>query len=104
VKQINFHLSIGERDHDYEVKMRHVEESLWSNEDVTLQLKFRGSEMPRRDSGLNLISRMRDDLAQIGVAESEPESAGKSIKLTLSPLPLGKRKRKFFKDDNSNSP
>jgi len=81
--------------------MRHAEESLWSDEEVLLQLKFRGIEMPRRDSGLILINRMRDDLSEVGAAVAEPRLVGKSIKLTLSPLPLGKRKRKFSKDDKS---
>jgi translation initiation factor IF-3 len=99
MKQINFHLSIGDDAHDYAVKMRHAEEFLWSDEDVMLYLKFRGREMPLRDSGFFLIRRMRDDLAEIGVAETESEAAGKSLKLVLSPLPLGKRKRKFSKDD-----
>ena len=87
IEEINFHLSLGELDNDYSVKMRHAEDALKEGRKVRLQLKFRGVEMPRQEDGKNLISRMRAELSQLGVAEAEPELKGKSIYLNLSPLP-----------------
>jgi len=66
---------------------------------VKLQLKFRGREMMHQDIGMNLIRRMRSDLSQIGIADTEPKLIGKSINLMLSPLPARKRVRKFSHED-----
>ena len=98
LKELNFHMNIDE--HDYGVKMRHAEEFMWKGMKVKLQLKFRGREMMHQDIGMNLIRRMRSDLGQIGVADTEPKLIGKSINLMLSPLPARKRVRKFSVEDN----
>jgi len=98
LKELNFHMNIDE--HDYGVKMRHAEEFMWKGMKVKLQLKFRGREMMHQDIGMNLIRRMRADLAHIGVADNEPKLIGKSINLMLSPLPARKRVRRFSVDDD----
>jgi translation initiation factor IF-3 len=97
LKELNFHMNIDE--HDYGVKMRHAEEFMWKGMKVKLGLKFRGREMMHQDIGMNLIRRMRSDLAEIGVADTEPKLVGKSINLMLSPLPVRKRVRKFSQED-----
>ena len=98
LKELNFHMNIDE--HDYGVKMRHAEEFMWKGMKVKLQLKFRGREMMHQDIGMNLIRRMRADLSQVGVADTEPKLIGKSINLMLSPLPARKRVRKFSVDND----
>lgn len=97
LKELNFHMNIDE--HDYGVKMRHAEEFMWKGMKVKLQLKFRGREMMHQEIGMNLIRRMRADLAHIGVADTEPKLIGKNINLMLSPLPARKRVRKFSHED-----
>jgi translation initiation factor IF-3 len=98
LKELTFHMNIAE--HDYEMKMRHAEEFMWKGMKVKLQVKFRGREMMHQDIGMNLVRRMRADLAQIGVADAEPKLIGKSVNLMLSPLPARKRVRKFSVEDN----
>jgi translation initiation factor IF-3 len=56
--------------------------------------------MMHQDIGMNLIRRMRADLSQIGIADTEPKLIGKSINLMLSPLPARKRVRKFSVDND----
>jgi translation initiation factor IF-3 len=97
LKELTFHMNIAE--HDYEMKMRHAEEFMWKGMKVKLQVKFRGREMMHQDIGMNLVKRMRVDLAGIGVADNEPKLIGKSINLMLSPLPARKRVRKFSHED-----
>jgi len=97
LKELTFHMNIAE--HDYEMKMRHAEEFMWKGMKVKLQVKFRGREMMHQDIGMNLVRRMRADLAGIGLADNEPKLIGKSINLMLSPLPARKRVRKFTQDD-----
>ena len=93
LKELNFHMNID--DHDYGVKMRHAEEFMWKGMKVKMGLKLRGREMIHQDRAMTLIRRMREDLSQIGVPDSEPKLIGKSINLMLSPLPVRKRVRKF---------
>jgi translation initiation factor IF-3 len=97
LKELNFHMNID--DHDYGVKMRHAEEFMWKGMKVKMGLKLRGREMMHQDLAMNLIRRMREDLSQIGVADSEPKLIGKSINLMLSPLPVRKRVRRFSTED-----
>jgi translation initiation factor IF-3 len=92
-KQLNFHLVISE--HDYGVKMRHAEEALCDGRKVRLQLKFRGIEMSRPNEGVELVYRMNSDLSGVGEVDSPPTLVGKSIYSTLSPVPPGKRVRRF---------
>ena len=98
LKELNFHMNIDE--HDYGVKMRHAEEFMWKGMKVKMGLKLRGREMMHQEIGMDLIRRMRADLSQIGVADTEPKLIGKSINLMLSPLPVRKRVRKFSVDDD----
>ena len=101
LKELTFHMNIAI--HDYEMKMRHAEEFMWKGMKVKLQVKFRGREMMHQNIGMDLIKRMRVDLAGIGVADNEPKLIGKSINLMLSPLPARKRVRKFTEDDEPAS-
>jgi translation initiation factor IF-3 len=93
LKELTFHMNIAE--HDYEMKMRHAEEFMWKGMKVKLQLKFRGREMMHQDIGMNLVRRMKADLAHIGVPDNEPKLIGRNVNLMLSPLPARKRVRKF---------
>jgi translation initiation factor IF-3 len=97
LKELTFHMNIAQ--HDYEMKMRHAEEFMWKGMKVKMQLKFRGREMMHQEIGMNLVRRMRADLAHIGVADTEPKLIGKSINLMLSPLPVRKRTRRFSEED-----
>jgi translation initiation factor IF-3 len=101
LKELTFHMNIAV--HDYEMKMRHAEEFMWKGMKVKLQVKFRGREMMHQNIGMDLIKRMRADLAGIGLADNEPKLIGKSINMMLSPLPARKRVRKFTEDDEPAS-
>jgi translation initiation factor IF-3 len=41
------------------------------------------------------MQRLKEDLSSMGQAEMEPKLMGKSIGMTISPLPANKRKRRF---------
>jgi translation initiation factor IF-3 len=97
LKELNFHMNIDE--HDYGVKMRHAEEFMWKGMKVKMGLKLRGREMMHQDLAMGLIRRMREDLSQMGIADTEPKLIGKSINLMLSPLPVRKRVRRFSAED-----
>lgn len=93
LKEIKFRVNID--DHDYLTKIRHAEEFLDKGNKVRVQLQFRGREMAHQEFGMQLMYKVRDDLATMAQVEMEPKTAGRNITMTLSPLPANKRKRRY---------
>ena len=93
LKEVKFRVNIDE--HDYTTKLRRAEEFLDKGSKVKVQLQFRGREMAHKELGDQLVRRVRDDLTGMSAVEMEPKHAGRSINMTLSPLPIGRRKRRF---------
>jgi translation initiation factor IF-3 len=93
LKEVKFRVNIDE--HDYMTKVRRAEEFLDKGYKLKIQLQFRGREMAHQDLGMNLMQRVKGDLITMAVTEMEPKLMGKSISMTLSPLPAAKRKRRF---------
>src|SRR5882762_10745393 len=93
LKEIKFRVNIDE--HDYLTKIRHGEEFLDKGNKVRVQLQFRGREMAHQEFGMQLMAKVKQDLAGMSQVEMEPKLAGRNITMTLSPLPTNRRKRRF---------
>jgi translation initiation factor IF-3 len=93
LKEIKFRVNIDP--HDYGIKVRHAEEFLDKGNKVKVHLQFRGRELSHKELGFQLMQRLKEDLSTMGQAEMEPKLMGKSIGMTISPLPANKRKRRF---------
>ena len=93
LKEIKFRVNIDE--HDYLTKVRHAEEFLDRGNKVRVQLQFRGREMAHQEFGMQLMERVRDDLATMSQVEMEPKMTGRNVTMTLSPLPANRRKLRF---------
>src|SRR5438093_9817659 len=93
LKEIKFRVNIDE--HDYLTKVRHAEEFLDRGNKVRVQLQFRGREMAHQEFGMQLMAKVKSDLAGMSQVEMEPKMAGRNITMTLSPLPANRRKRRF---------
>ena len=102
LKEIKFRVNIDP--HDYGIKVRHAEQFLDKGNKVKFQLQFRGREMSHKELGDLLMRRLKDDLSTMGQVEMEPKLMGKSINMTMSPLPVNKRKRKFTMEDEELPP
>lgn len=96
LKEIKFRVNIDQ--HDYLTKLRHAEEFLEKGNKVRVQLQFRGREMAHQELGMELMAKIRVDLASMANVEQEPKLMGKTITMTLAPLPSGRRKRHFFSE------
>jgi len=93
LKEIKFRVNISE--HDYLTKVRRGEQFLDKGNKLKVQLQFRGREMAHKDLGEAVMRRVKEDLATMAAVEMEPKMIGRSINMTLSPLPANKRKRRF---------
>ncbi len=96
LKEIKFRVNIDQ--HDYETKLRHAEEFLDKGNKVRVQLQFRGREMAHQELGMQRMGKIKVDLASMAAVEQEPKLMGKTVTMTLAPLPAAKRKRHFFAD------
>ncbi len=98
LKEVKFRVNIDE--HDYMTKIRHAEGFLDKGNKVKVQLQFRGREMAHQDLGMAVVQRVREDLATMAHVDMEPRLVGRTINMTMSPLPAAKRKRKFAPLEN----
>src|SRR3954449_1850810 len=94
LKEIKFRVNID--DHDYLTKIRHGEEFLDRGNKVRVQLQFRGREMAHQEFGMQLMHKVKEDLAGMSQVEMEPKMTGRNVTMTLSPLPANRRKRRFL--------
>ena len=51
--------------------------------------------MAHQEFGMQLMDKVKNDLAGMSQVEMEPKLAGRNITMTLSPLPANRRKRRF---------
>lgn len=51
--------------------------------------------MAHQEFGMQLMAKVKNDLAGMSQVEMEPKLAGRNITMTLSPLPANRRKRRF---------
>jgi translation initiation factor IF-3 len=93
VKEIKLRASIDP--HDYRIKMTRAEDFLWHGDKLRVMLQFRGREMAHPELGMELMHKVVADLKTIGHVDMSPRQTGKTINMTLSPLPSHQRVRKF---------
>ena len=83
VKEIKMRPSIDT--HDYDVKMRAARRFLDEGDKVKMTLRFRGREMAHQELGMQLLSRVRDDLTEMAKVEAEPRLEGRQMIMILAP-------------------
>jgi translation initiation factor IF-3 len=83
VKEIKMRPNIDT--HDYEVKMRAVCKFLDEGDKVKITLRFRGREMAHLELGMELLNRVRDDIAEISKVESSPKLEGRQMMMVVTP-------------------
>jgi len=88
-------LRVGTGQHDYNIKMGRVEGFLDTGHKVRVVIQFKGRENAHKDLGFVAMQRIIEDLKTMSNVDQAPRLGGRVIAMTLSPLPQGKRKRKF---------
>ena len=83
VKEIKMRPNIDT--HDYDVKMRAVEKFLGDGDKVKVTLRFRGREMAHQELGMQLLDRVREQIADIAKVEAEPKLEGRQMMMVVSP-------------------
>ena len=83
VKEIKFRpgTEIG----DYQVKLRNLKRFLSSGDRVKVTMRFRGREMAHQEIGLQLLKRVEEDLADLGMVEQHPKVEGRQMVMVIAP-------------------
>jgi len=84
VKEIKFRPGTDEG--DYQVKLRNLRRFLEEGDKAKITLRFRGREMAHQDLAMALLTRVKEDLADISVVESFPSRIeGRQMIMILGP-------------------
>ena len=84
VKEVKFRP--GTEEGDYQVKLRNLIRFLKDGDKAKVSLRFRGREMAHQHLGMELVGRIREDLAEYGTVEQEPKMEGRQIIMVLAPV------------------
>ncbi|MEI6622302.1 MAG: translation initiation factor IF-3 [Actinomycetes bacterium] len=72
--------------HDYGTKKGHIERFLRAGDKVKVTIMFRGREQSRPELGFRLLSRLAEDVAELGIVESAPKQDGRNMIMVLAPV------------------
>jgi translation initiation factor IF-3 len=71
--------------HDYETKKGHVVRFLKAGDKVKVTIMFRGREQSRPELGFRLLTRLADDVSELGYVESAPKQDGRNMIMVMAP-------------------
>lgn len=84
VKEIKFRPGTDEG--DYQVKLRSLIRFLEDGDKAKITVRFRGREMAHQEIGMEVLERVKNDLAEISVVESAPgKLEGRQAVMVLAP-------------------
>lgn len=83
IKEIKFRPKTDE--HDYLFKLKHIERFLKEKNKVKVVMRFRGREIIHMDKGLEMLNRVKEDVAELAAVESEPRTEGRAMIMMLAP-------------------
>lgn len=83
VKEVKMRPNIDS--HDYETKMKAVRRFFDDGDKVKVTLRFRGREMAHQELGMQLLQKVKADVAEISKVEAEPKMEGRQMMMVLAP-------------------
>ena len=83
VKEVKFHINIDQ--HDYETKIKHVQDFFEKGFRVKVTLALRGREMAHQDMAYELMDRVVEELIPIADPDGKPKMMGRNISVGFTP-------------------
>ena len=71
---------------DYNIKLKKIKSFILSGNKTKINVRFRGREILNSDLGLDLLNKIRDELAEISPVDQEPSLEGRQLQMVLSPV------------------
>ena len=84
IKEIKFRPStdVG----DYNIKLKKIKSFILGGDKTKISVRFRGREILNSNLGLELLTRLKDELIDIAQVDQEPSLEGRQLLMVLSPL------------------
>ena len=84
IKEIKFRPStdIG----DYNIKLKKIKSFILNGDKTKISVRFRGREILNSNLGLELLTRLKEELIDIAQVDQEPSLEGRQLLMVLSPL------------------
>ncbi len=83
VKEVKFRPATDEN--DFQTKLRAVKRFLADGDKAKITLRYRGREMAHQDIGMQVVNRLREELADIAQVEQMPKLEGRQMVMVLAP-------------------
>tara|TARA_A200000113_G_scaffold226040_1_gene249808 strand:+ start:5568 stop:6038 length:471 start_codon:yes stop_codon:yes gene_type:complete len=71
---------------DYNIKLKKIKSFILDGDKTKISVRFRGREILNSDMGLNLLKKLKDELADIAQVDQDPSLEGRQLLMVLSPL------------------
>jgi len=84
VKEIKFRPSTDTG--DYNIKLKKIKSFILAGDKTKITVRFRGREILNSNLGLDLLNKIRDELADTAQVDQEPSLEGRQLLMVLSPL------------------
>lgn len=84
VKEIKMRPGID--DNDYNIKMKKVRSFLDEGDKVKVTMRFRGREMSHQHIAMDILSKVRDEVADLAKVEQFPKMEGRQMVMVMAPL------------------
>ena len=84
VKEIKMRPSIDQN--DYSIKMKKVRSFLDEGDKVKVTMRFRGREMAHQHLALNILEKVKEEMADLAKVEQFPKLEGRQMIMVMAPL------------------
>ena len=81
LKEIRLSPKIGE--HDYQFKLKNLQEFLKRGDKAKVTMMFKGREMSHMDLGRKILDRLAGDISAVGEIEESPRLEGRIIMMII---------------------
>ena len=84
VKEIKMRPGID--DNDYNIKMKKVRHFLEEGDKVKVTMRFRGRELSHQNLAMNILTKVKDEVSDLGKVEQFPKMEGRQMVMVMAPL------------------
>ncbi len=71
---------------DYNIKLKKIKSYILDGDKTKISVRFRGREILNSDLGLELLNKLKEELADIAQVDQEASLEGRQLLMVLSPL------------------
>jgi translation initiation factor IF-3 len=84
VKEIKMRPGID--DNDYNIKMKKVRNFLEEGDKVKVTMRFRGRELSHQNLAMNILTKVKEEVSDLGKVEQFPKMEGRQMVMVMAPL------------------